>query len=493
MTDIYSNGSAFAAIHADGSVTTWGFGAFGGDSSDVNSELDGSIDVVSIETTHSAFAALRTDGSVITWGNDNDGGDSSSVSDKLDGTDLDVLRLWSNASSFAALLDDGSVVTWGDPTTGGDSSDVVDALNGTTNVKEIYASNNAFVALMTDNTVVAWGDPDYGGVSELPSELDGKQVASIVANEAAFAAILTDGSVVTWGQGTYGGDSSYVSSALDGTTNVTSVVASGNGFSALREDGSVVSWGGGLLEQDMDKIQTTLDGDVDVVKIIANDAAFAAIDENNNVYGWGNLEYGGNTNGVDMAEGSSNGIRLIINGNAIQTRGGMTLTGVEVLCDLTDADDLTATTGEDGTFSMDFGDLEGSGLSNVQFTASLNDENIGSSIDIDDALATLRLSVGLGVSEGSEVSSDALIAADFNGDGVVNSQDALEIYEYSQNVGNQDNDPGWLFIDADAALESLTKGNVDFNLGVAVDQLSSNTNINLMGILRGDVNDSYGG
>ena len=349
---------------------------------------------------------------------------------------------------------------------------------------------------MDDNTLVAWGDPDYGGVTDLPDALDGKEVASVVANEAAFAALLTDGSVVTWGQGSYGGDSSYVASALDGTDDakdITSIVASGNGFAALRADGSVVSWGSGLLEDDMDGIQSTLDGDVDVVKIIANDGAFAAIDADNNVYGWGNLEYGGNTNGVDMSS-SGNGIRLIVSGNAIQTRGSGTLSGVEVLLESVGAEDVTVTSAADGTFEFEF--ANGTDLSDVNITATreVADSASGNGIDIDDALACLNLAVGFGVTEDSTADSDDFMAADFNGDGVVNSQDALEIYEYSQGItSGSSSSPSWLFVDGDGDFSGVDKGNVQFETGVVIAQLNSNTDVNLMGILRGDIDGSFSG
>ncbi len=497
VVEIFSNGSAFAAVHEGGAVTTWGYSAFGGDSSEVASDLDGSSDVVAIETTHSAFAALKADGSVVAWGNDYGGGDTSEA-DGLNGTDQKAVKLWSNSSSFAAVMDDGSVVAWGDPTSGGDISDITSLLDGTNNVVEIYSTDNAFVALMEDDSVVAWGDPDFGGNNDIANTLDGsQQVVQIVSNEAAFAAILEDGSVVTWGQNSYGGDSQFVSEALNGDVDVTSVVASGNGFTALREDGSVVSWGGGLLQSEMTDIQNVLDGDTDVVRIIANDEAFAAIDVDNNIYGWGNLEYGANVNGVDMSGSApsgtdeGNGIRLVISGNAIQTRGGEALSGVDLLLDLVGAEDMTTTSAEDGTFSFD---LE-SGNQDVTISANLEttEENT-SSIDIDDALAVLNLSVGYGVTEDSEATADAFIAADFNGDGVVNAQDALEIFEYTQGLNNANNEsPEWIFVDGDADMDSITKDNVNYDMGIALSDLNSSTSVNLTGILKGDVDNSLGG
>ena len=41
---------------------------YGSNSSSVAAQLDGTIDVTQIYSTGSAFAALRSDGSVVTWG-----------------------------------------------------------------------------------------------------------------------------------------------------------------------------------------------------------------------------------------------------------------------------------------------------------------------------------------------------------------------------------------------------------------------------------------
>jgi hypothetical protein len=84
----------------------------GGDSSAVAAALDGTIDVTQVFSTGSAFTALRADGSLVTWGSSDYGGDSSAVASKLDGT-IDVTQLFSSYRAFAALRADGSVVTWG--------------------------------------------------------------------------------------------------------------------------------------------------------------------------------------------------------------------------------------------------------------------------------------------------------------------------------------------------------------------------------------------
>ena len=90
VTQIFSNGYAFAALKGNGSVVAWGNSAYGGNSSiatldyntyqyaftDISSEL---TTVTQIFSTGNAFAALKGDGSVVTWGNSSYGGNSSNA------------------------------------------------------------------------------------------------------------------------------------------------------------------------------------------------------------------------------------------------------------------------------------------------------------------------------------------------------------------------------------------------------------------------------
>ena len=70
------------------------------------------------------FAAIKEDGSVVTWGHPEWGGDSSGVQHQLSG----VVEIQASHAAFAAILEDRSVVTWGDPSCGGDSSAVREQL-----------------------------------------------------------------------------------------------------------------------------------------------------------------------------------------------------------------------------------------------------------------------------------------------------------------------------------------------------------------------------
>ena len=72
VQQIHSTCYAFAAILADGSVVTWGDPVYGGDSSAVQEQLKGVLQVQSsnwaydVDLTGGAFAAILHDGSVVT-------------------------------------------------------------------------------------------------------------------------------------------------------------------------------------------------------------------------------------------------------------------------------------------------------------------------------------------------------------------------------------------------------------------------------------------
>jgi uncharacterized delta-60 repeat protein len=111
-TKLYSNTWAIAAIKADGSVVAWGESDYGGLILPVQSQLDGTIDVVKIFAAEGSFAALRADGSVVTWGSISDD-DRNALTPLLDGR-VDVVDiLVSGWNSYTAIRADGSMVNWG--------------------------------------------------------------------------------------------------------------------------------------------------------------------------------------------------------------------------------------------------------------------------------------------------------------------------------------------------------------------------------------------
>ncbi|WP_211941969.1 Calx-beta domain-containing protein [Cylindrospermopsis raciborskii] len=290
VTQIFSTGYAFAALKSDGSVVTWGDSSFGGNSSSVSSSLTSGV--TQIFSTLYAFAALKSDGSVVTWGIPEYGGDSSSVSSSLTSG---VTQIFSNDSAFAALKSDGSVVTWGNSGRGGNSSSVSSSL--TSGVTQIFSNDSAFAALKSDGSVVTWGYSFYsfyGGDSSSVSSSLTSGVTQIFSTVTAFAALKSDGSVVTWGDSRYGGSSSSVSSSL--TSGVTQIFSTGGAFAALKSDGSVVTWGDSGAGGSSSSVSSSLTSGV--TQIFSTGVAFAALKSDGSVVTWGDSGWGGDSSSV---------------------------------------------------------------------------------------------------------------------------------------------------------------------------------------------------
>ena len=92
---------------------------------------------VAVAASTSAFALIRTDGSVVTWGDPLSGGNSKDVQNQLQ----NVRHIQANTGAFAALREDGSVVTWGDEDRGGCSQRVQRQLQ---DVRQIQATGPCF-------------------------------------------------------------------------------------------------------------------------------------------------------------------------------------------------------------------------------------------------------------------------------------------------------------------------------------------------------------
>jgi hypothetical protein len=287
VTAVYSTDSAFAALKADGSVVTWGGSITGGDSRSVSGNL--SSNVTAVYSTKYAFAALKTDGSVVTWGNANNGGNSTDVSGSLSSN---VTAVYSTDSAFAALKDNGSLVTWGNATNGGNSTAVSGSLSS--NVTAVYSTYFAFAALKTNGSVITWGNAAVGGNSTDVSGSLSSNVTAVYSNPSAFAALKTDGSVVTWGHAAMGGNSTSVSGNL--SSNVTAVYSTSRAFAALKTDGSVVTWGFALWGGNSTAVAGNLSSNVTAV--YSNQNAFAALKTDGSVVTWGDAANGGNSTSV---------------------------------------------------------------------------------------------------------------------------------------------------------------------------------------------------
>ncbi len=267
----WRNYQAFAALNADGTVTTWGRSASGGEAP------PGLYNVKAIYSTAYAFAALKGDGTVEAWGISQLGG--SGVPPSLS----NVQHIVSNQGAFAAIKSDGTVATWGKFLGNDDVS--VPPSPGLRDVQYIYSNFDAFVALKADGDVSAWGHLERGG----STPVDIRNVRAIYSSGRAFAALKADGTVTAWGQSDFGGE------APPGIHNVKAIYSTAYAFAALKGDGTVEAWGhpnngGSGMPSDL----------INVRVVYSTGYAFAALKEDDSVVSWGASNHGGDIGNVAL-------------------------------------------------------------------------------------------------------------------------------------------------------------------------------------------------
>jgi serralysin len=171
--------------------------------------------------------------------------------------------------------------------------------------------------------------------------------------------------------------------------------------------------------------------------------------------------------------------------NPIATRTGLKMSDVAIAYN-SENDTTTVLSGSDGVSMTSI-----TSGSDVTISGSLDYDISTKSITSQDALDTLRLSVGMGIQNGSNTAFD-YIAADFNQDGKVSSQDALAILKYAVRLPTSEQ-AEWVFVDTNGNYSDISRANTNYNTGISIGNLASTIELSLTGILIGDVNDSYSG
>ena len=107
-------------------------------------------------------------------------------------------------------------------------------------------------------------------------------------------------------------------------------------------------------------------------------------------------------------------------------------------------------------------------------------------ISVDDALAVLRLAVGMSPASG-ETNPIDYIAADINQDGHVDVNDALSVLSIA--VGAESEyQPRWIFFESDSDFTAVDHGNSTFDTGASFEYIDeSSLDVTMTGVLLGDV------
>ena len=163
--------------------------------------------------------------------------------------------------------------------------------------------------------------------------------------------------------------------------------------------------------------------------------------------------------------------------------GGTTIPSFGIVSD-------TSTTGSNGLYQhLDFV----SDTYTLQTTKPIDATIRGIAVTSGDALAALKIALLINPnSDGSPVSPYQYLAADVNKDGRVTSGDALNILKmaikYSGAPANE-----WLFVEPSVGTETMSRTAVHWPVADLSIQLDHNMELDLIGIVKGDINGSWVG
>jgi len=336
------------AILDGGSVSCWGYNAYGGLGDGTTTNRNTPTQTSSLGTDRTAVAisagsvhtcAILDDGSVSCWGGNVYGqlGDGTTTDRNAPtqisslGTDRTAVAITAGDFHTCAILDDGSVSCWGYNIKGQLGDGTTTNRNTPTQTSSLGADRTAVAitggdyhtcAILDDGSVSCWG---YNGNGQLgdgtttdsrntPTQTSSlgtdRTAVAITAEGPSTCAILDDGSVSCWGYNAYGqlGDGTTTNrntptqtSSLGSGRTAVSITVGYRHTCAILDDGSVSCWGyngyGGLGDGTTTNRNTptptsSLGTDRTAVAITAGAYHTCAILDDGSVSCWGYNAYG---------------------------------------------------------------------------------------------------------------------------------------------------------------------------------------------------------
>lgn len=253
IIDAVGNPYSMCFLKNDNTAITIGRAAEGGEGSTTHNL----INVKKVYSAINSYAALHYNGTVTTWGNTTYGGNSSSVEDDL----VEIIDIFTTGYAYCALNKDNSIVaTWGHNSYGASITHSTSGLfdmSDLTNIKNVYATENQFIVENYSNTVYSWGSR---------GQYIYNNISLVAHNRDSWALLKTDGTVVTGGHASNGG--SIPTELQPQVTNVVQIYASDLTYTALKDDNSIVWWGAGGHYPGTDTLMYTAEtNDDDAVEV----------------------------------------------------------------------------------------------------------------------------------------------------------------------------------------------------------------------------------
>jgi hypothetical protein len=121
-------------------------------------------------------------------------------------------------------------------------------------------------------------------------------------------------------------------------------------------------------------------------------------------------------------------------------------------------------------------------------SANLNPNTIVNAVTAADALAALKIAVGMNPNSSLAISPYQILSADVNKDGKVTAADALSILKEAVKYPNAAT-PSWQFILENADLSQVSRTNASYTPTVSA--LAASFIQNMVGLIAGDVNGSW--
>jgi alpha-tubulin suppressor-like RCC1 family protein len=284
IVDIGGGREHVIALHADGTVSTWGsddHAQLGNGSADTSNHdepvsVPGLTDVVDVDDGHYHSLAVKSDGTLWGWGFGSLGqlGNNSTASKVHSpvrfGTLSNVSHVFGGRDMTYALLDDGTVWCSGGNQFGecGDDSyvskiDTPVEVPGLTSIVDMAGGRNHGVALKSNGTVWTWGLNDSGQLGDgsttkraQPEQVAGlSNIVDVGAGADHSIAVTADGHVFTWGAGDSGqlglGSQSgrLVPTEVPGVSNAAISEAGRDHTLIITDDGHLITWGRNEFKQ----------------------------------------------------------------------------------------------------------------------------------------------------------------------------------------------------------------------------------------------------